>query len=294
MTGAGGQVGRALMASVPAHVQLTALARAELDIADSAAVRRVVIAAAPEVIVNAAAYTAVDRAETEVQQATAINALGPAHLAEAARELPGCRLVQLSTDYVFDGRSERPYQSQDRTAPLSVYGRSKLQGEQAVQRALPERSLIIRTAWVYAPDGRNFVLTMLRLMRERGEVRVVADQRGSPTAAASIARAIWAAVDKPSLRGILHWTDAGVTTWYEFACAIGEEATRLGLLERAPRVHPITTADYPTAATRPANSVLDLTASSAALGLAPTPWREALREVLTALLARRPSAESRP
>lgn len=283
LTGAAGQVGRAVQSRPPAGVQLRSLDRAALDISDEQAVQREVAGFAPDVIINAAAYTAVDRAESEPALASAINAAGPGYLAQAARSLPGCRLLHISTDYVFDGAGDRPYLPQDTPRPLSSYGRSKLAGEIAVLERLPGRATVLRTAWVYAAQGRNFLLTMLRLMRERGAVRVVADQKGSPTAAAAIAEALWRIAARPQVHGILHWTDAGITSWYGFACAIAEEGAALGLIDGAVAVQPISTAEYPTPARRPANSALDCSSTSALLELAPTPWRARLRDTLQTL-----------
>jgi dTDP-4-dehydrorhamnose reductase len=283
LTGASGQVGRALLVAAPAAAQLHALTHAQLDISDATAVGTAVHDFQPDIILNAAAYTAVDRAESEPALAQAINARGPRNLAEAARASPRCRLIHISTDYVFDGSSPEPYRPEDRPHPLSVYGRSKLEGEQAVFEVLAERAVVLRTAWVYAAQGKNFLSTMLRLMRERGEVRVVADQRGAPTAAASVARALWALALRADLGGVLHWTDAGVASWYQFACAIAEEGLAAGLLARAAQVTAITTSEYPTPAQRPANSVLDLSESAQRLALMPTPWRDSLRGVLAEL-----------
>jgi len=283
ITGASGQVGRALQDAVPPGTELRTLTRAQLDISDAAAVRRTIADFAPAVVINAAAYTAVDRAESEPAAAEAINAAGPRHLAAAVLGIAGARLLQVSTDYVFDGRGSAPHAPDDSTNPLSVYGRSKLAGEQVVLEVLGNRAVVLRTAWVYAAAGSNFVLTMLRLMRERGAVRVVSDQRGSPTAAASVARALWRAAEVPAVHGVLHWTDAGAVSWYEFARAIAADAQAAGLLTTAPEVTPITTVEYPTAAPRPLYSVLDLTATAAQLGLQPAPWRANLRATLRAL-----------
>lgn len=285
LTGAQGQVGRAVAALCPRAVELHKAVHAELDITDAAAVHALIQRIRPEWIVNSAAYTAVDRAESEPALAESVNAAGPAHLANAAQALPGCRVLQLSTDYVFDGRSRVPYGPQDPTHPTSVYGRTKLRGEQAVSQTLAERATILRTAWVYAPQGRNFLLTMLRLMRERGEVRVVADQHGSPTSADSVARAVWAVLTgAPGRVGrILHWTDRGAISWYEFAEEIGRAATDAGLLTRRPRVTAICSADYPTAAVRPVYSVLDLEETATALGLTPCLWKQTLHAALGTL-----------
>jgi dTDP-4-dehydrorhamnose reductase len=225
----------------------------------------------------------VDKAESEPELAGAINARGPRHLAQAAQAIPGCRLLHISTDYVFDGAASEPYKPGDATNPLSVYGRTKLEGERAVLEVLGGRAVVLRTAWVYAARGKNFLLTMLRLMRERGLVRVVADQLGAPTAADSIAGALWAIAQRPNIQGILHWTDAGKASWCDFASAIAEDARAAGLLATAAQVVPITTADYPTAAHRPANSVLDCSEAIAQLGLGPKPWRVNLRTTLAAM-----------
>ncbi len=287
ITGAGGQVAAAACALAPAEAQVTARSRAELDISDRAAVDATVGALAPDVIINAAAFTAVDRSESESALATAVNTAGAENLARAAARQPACRLLHISTDYVFDGCLRRPYRTTDPTSPLGVYGRSKREGERAVLRALPERTVVLRTAWVYAPRGNNFLLTMLRLMREKGAVRVVSDQVGSPTAAASIARVLWRLVAVPATRGIFHWTDEGVTSWYEFARAIASEGSAMGLVGERVSVEPITTEEYPTAARRPQYSVLDCSETNALLGVAPVPWRETLRATLQSLAASR-------
>ena len=283
ITGCCGQVGRALLASVPPAIQALALTRQQLDILDEVAVRSALAQFQPSLIINAAAYTAVDKAESEPELASAVNAQAPRHLAQAAQGIAGCRLLHISTDYVFDGRASEPYRPDDPANPLSVYGRTKLQGERAVLEVLQERALVLRTAWVYAARGRNFLLTMLRLMRERGVVRVVADQYGAPTAAGSIARSLWAIVQRPEVHGIVHWTDAGTASWYEFALAIAEEARAAGLLPEPVQVTPITTAEYATAAPRPAYSVLDMRAAIEQLDLAPVPWRLNLRATLAQL-----------
>ena len=280
ITGASGQVGRALLGSQPAHMEVRALTRAELDISDEAQVREAVSSFAPSVIINAAAYTAVDKAESEPAVALAVNFIGPQFLAEAVHSIDGARLIQISTDYVFDADGGAAHRPEDPTNPQSVYGQSKLAGEKVVQKILGERAVILRTAWIYAPAGKNFLLTMLRLMRERGAVSVVADQWGSPTTAESVARAIWRIVARPDVHGVLHWTDAGTASWYEFARAIAEEAMEAGLLPQAVDVKPIKTSEYPTAARRPLNSVLDLNETVQRLELQPTPWREMLRTTL--------------
>ena len=278
ITGAGGQVGRALLDAVPNEFDAVACVHADLDIGAGEAVHDCVRRHRPAVIINAAAYTAVDKAESEPDAAQRINSEGPGHLAAAAREW-GARLLHISTDFVFDGAASGPYQPDSATHPLSVYGRTKRDGERAALEALPGRATIVRTAWVYAANGSNFVRTMLRVMRANGTVRVVADQVGTPTAARSLAEVLWRIAGNPEIRGIHHWTDAGVASWYDFAVAIAEEGAELGLLPPEIVVMPITTADYPTPARRPSYSVLDKR-SLARYGLAPIHWRKRLRAVL--------------
>lgn len=280
VTGANGQLGRALAAQLPSNVELTVAARSELDIGDLASVQRYVTQLRPDIIINAAAYTLVDKAETEIAAAERGNVDGPRDLALAASELQNTRLIHVSTDLVFDGSRSTPYQPGAATAPLGVYGRTKLAGEQAVREVLGERALIVRTAWVYDADGKNFLRTMLRLMAERGAVRVVADQVGTPTCAHSLAQVLWQFAARPDLNGIFHWTDAGVASWYDFAIAIAEEAVALGLLPTMPKVEPIATHEYPTPARRPAYSVLEKATAYAALGASPVHWRVRLREVM--------------
>jgi dTDP-4-dehydrorhamnose reductase len=278
ITGIGGQVGRALASSMPAHVQVVGCAHKDLDVSDEQAVESYVRAHSPDVIVNAAAHTAVDRAESEPELARRVNADGPRHLAASARGV-GARLIQISTDFVFDGAASVPYQPDSPTNPLSVYGVTKLAGETAVLEALPEHSVILRTSWVYASEGSNFVRTMLRVMKANGSVRVVADQVGTPTSARSLAATLWAIVDKPEIKGIHHWTDAGVASWYDFAVAIAEEGAQLQLVSSEVTVTPIATVEYPTPARRPPYSILDKK-SLASLGIVPLHWRKRLRSVL--------------
>lgn len=278
ITGASGQVGRALIETAPQGVATLARSHAELDITDAEAVRHALEQARPEVVINTAAYTAVDRAESEPELARAANEDGPRNLAAAARDTHA-RLVHLSTDFVFDGGASVPYAPQAATHPLGVYGRTKRDGERAVLEHMPENAVIVRTAWVYAAQGSNFVRTMLRLMGTRGAVRVVADQIGTPTSARSLATALWQIVARPELCGIHHFTDAGVASWYDLAVAVAEESVAVGLLEAEPTVTAISTADYPTPARRPAFSVLDKS-SLAAVGISAAHWRKALRGVI--------------
>lgn len=282
LTGATGQLGHALIRSAPATVELVALDRAALDLARPEGLAALIEQHRPALLINAAAYTAVDRAEQEPELAQRINAQAVAALA-AACSASAVRLMQISTDFVFDGRQSRPYRTEDPPAPLGVYGASKQAAEALLLASSQLDWLIIRTAWVYASHGSNFVKTMLRLMAERDSLGVVADQIGTPTHAATLARAVWSAAGQPALRGIHHYTDAGVASWYDFAVAIMEEALALGLLQRPLQIRPITTADYPTPARRPAYSVLDKQASWAAFGFTPDHWRVELRTMLKEL-----------
>jgi len=276
--GAGGQLGRELLATAIPGADCTGLARAEVDIADSASLGARMAELAPQLIINAAAYTAVDAAESEPGPASRANAEGPANLASICRER-GIRLIHVSTDFVFDGESTTPYQPDAATAPLGEYGRSKLAGELEIQRQLPD-ALIMRTGWVYSRFGNNFVKTMLRLMAERDELAVVADQVGTPTWARGLAGALWAAAARPQLHGVYHWSDEGQCSWYDFAVAICEEALELGLLARPVTIRPIPGSEYPTAAKRPTYSVLDKTKSWDELALPAIPWRTQLRSML--------------
>ena len=281
IVGENGQLGKTLMHTAPSTVTAFALDIPDFDITDGDQVDQTVGAEKPAVIVNASAYTAVDRAEEDVELSFRVNATGPRHLALAAKKI-GARLIHVSTDYVFDGSACTPYAPDAPCSPLGVYGKSKREGECNVLDVLDD-AVIIRTAWLYSQYANNFVKTMLRLMKEKPELKVVADQIGGPTWATTLAGAIWQIVAKPDLKGILHWTDAGVASWYDFAVAISEEAVARGLIEKPVPIHPIPTSEYPTPARRPAYSVLDCTASWRALSIEPVQWRVALRGMMDAL-----------
>jgi dTDP-4-dehydrorhamnose reductase len=277
LTGRNGQVGWELERSLATVAEVVALDRAQLDLSDAAAIRRTLEQTKPDVIVNAAAYTAVDRAESEIAAADAVNAKAPGILAEQALRC-GALLVHYSTDYVFDGENRVPYRENDATHPINVYGRSKLEGERAIQ-ASGCRHLILRTSWVYAARGNNFVRTVLRLARERDELRIVGDQIGSPTAAHEIAAATATLLKQGApADGIYHLSAAGETSWYEFALAIFS-LTGPGRM----KLKRITTPEYPTAATRPLYSVLSNEKIRNAAGIALPGWRVSLEEVCRAL-----------
>lgn len=275
--GGKGQLGTTLTQMVPEAIEWRSFDLPEFDITDLKAVETVVENEKPDVIINASAYTAVDRAEEEVDLAFAVNATGPKNIALAATRSDS-RLIHVSTDYVFDGTACTPYSPEATCSPLGVYGKSKRQGEINVLEVVDD-PVIFRTSWLYSQYGNNFVLTILRLINERDELKVVADQVGSPTWATTLAVAIWKIVAKTDLKGIFHWTDAGVTSWYDFAVAIAEEALTIGLIDKLVPIYPITTADYPTLTTRPAYSVLNSTASWRDLGVEPVQWRVALRQM---------------
>ncbi|HSZ49971.1 MAG TPA: dTDP-4-dehydrorhamnose reductase [Caulobacteraceae bacterium] len=282
VAGAGGQLANELEARAPGDGEVVALSEQELDICDTSAVAAAVARHRPDWVFNAAAYTAVDRAESDAEIAYRVNRDGAAILARAAVE-SGAKFVHVSTDFVFDGQTSRAYRPDDATAPLGVYGASKLAGETAVAEVSPG-ALIVRTAWVYSPWGGNFLKTMLRLFGERDEVRVVADQIGTPTSASTLADTLWG-LAKAGASGVFHCTDAGVASWYDFAQAIAEEAYALEMVGRQARVLPIATSDYPTPARRPGFSVLDKSATWAALGEPAPHWRVAMRDVLVRLKA---------
>jgi dTDP-4-dehydrorhamnose reductase len=284
LTGAGGQVGSAVTRRSPADATVVAMDSATLDITDEPAVRAAVGAARPDLILNAAGYTAVDQAEVEPERAFLVNRDGPANLAAAARA-NGARIIHLSTDFVFDGARGEPYPPEAPCRPINVYGASKRAGEEAVQALAGDAALVVRTSWVYAARGNNFVLTMLRLLREQPEVRVVTDQVGSPTWAVSLADALWRAARRADLSGIHHWADAGVASWYDLAVATQEESVALGLLSRSVPIHAISSRDLPRPAKRPPFAVLDTSLTTHALGARPAHWRVNLRLMLKELHA---------
>ena len=286
ITGARGQVGHELLRLAPEGFEVVGLGSGELDISDASAVQRGIAHLRPQLIINAAAYTAVDKAESEPERAYAVNRDGPANLGRAAEQL-GIPVLHISTDYVFAGDATQPYREVDATGPTGVYGASKLAGEQALADAC-SRHLILRTSWVFGAHGNNFVITMLRLGRERSELSVVADQQGCPTSAASIARALWALAEhyrrEGKLRwGLYHYSGTPACSWHAFAVEIFRQARQAGLLARQPVVHAIGTAQYPTPARRPAWSVLDCSLLRQAQGIEPADWRVELEAVLAEL-----------
>jgi dTDP-4-dehydrorhamnose reductase len=283
VVGADGQVGQELQHILRPLGELHLFNRQTLDLSQPDAIAQILEPLQPSIIVNAAAYTAVDKAESEPDLAHVINAIAPTQLAKSAQAL-NAPLIHISTDYVFDGTKGSPYQPSDLTHPMSVYGSSKLKGEEGIQENC-DRHYILRTAWIYGSYGKsNFVKTMLRLGADRSELKVVADQIGTPTWARSIAEAIATLIlssnTEPAASGVYHFTNSGVASWYDFAIAIFEEARSLGIPVTIEQVVPITTADYPTPAKRPSYSVLSLQKIVPILGSAPLHWRAALRLML--------------
>lgn len=295
LTGAAGQVGAEFLRAGARLGEISALTRAECDLGDPEAIRRVVRRANPEVIVNAGAYTAVDKAESEPDAAFAANATAPAVLAEEAAKL-GALLIHYSTDYVFDGSKESPYVEDDLRCPISEYGRSKLEGERLIL-ASKARAFILRTSWVYGSHGKNFLLTILRLAQQRPELRIVADQYGSPTSAREIAAATVRIIDQQRNSaagsppgGVYHMTAQGVTSWFGFAQAIVDQASS-GI---APTIIPIPTSEYPTPARRPANSALSNDKFAAAFGFRLPPWQATLTDVMREVKEAQPILQPSP
>lgn len=290
LTGIDGQLGKELQRILAPIGEVIGVGRQGMDLAQPDNIRQVIGEVKPDLIVNAAAYTAVDKAQSETELAQSINAVAPTIMATELERTGGV-LIHVSTDYVFDGHKNTPYLEDDIPNPISIYGQSKLAGEEGI-RQVSTSYIILRTAWVYGTYGKsNFVKTMLRLGAERDEIRVVADQVGSPTWTYDLASAISTLGEKvasdptqiSTLAGVYHFTNSGVASWYDFAVAIFEEAQQLGYKLKVQRVVPITTSDYPTPAQRPAYSVLSTSKISAVLGNHPPHWRRGLRQMLSIL-----------
>jgi len=282
LAGGSGQLAQELQPILLSVGEVISVDRTRLDLSQPESIRQAMADIQPDLVVNAGAYTAVDKAESEPELARAVNGIAPGILAEECEKL-GASLIHFSTDYVFDGSKSSAYLETDSTNPLGIYGESKLAGEEAIRKA-GNRHIIIRTAWVYGNCGKgNFVKTMLRLGKEREEIRVVADQIGSPTWTGDLAAATAHIMPAIGLEdfGTYHYTNSGVCSWYDFAIAIFEEAEKLGFPLKVQRVIPITTVEYPTPAKRPAFSVLSTVKISALLGTYPPHWRQGLRQMLT-------------
>ena len=282
ITGAGGQLGWELVHVAPPEVCIFSLTRDQLDVTDLAQVEQQLRDFCPEMVINAAAYMAVDAAEAEPERAYAVNAVGAENVAVVAAAA-GISLIHISTDFVFSGSKASPYLPTDVAHPLSVYGASKLDGERRILSIPSNNALIVRTSWMYSIKGRNFVKTILRMLEERETLEVVGDQIGTPTWSRGLAEALWEMALLGCLQGVYHWSDAGVASWYDLAVSVAEYGYELGLLKRPASIFPVRTGDYPLPAKRPAMSVLDKTASWRALKRTPLHWRQALKMMLSEL-----------
>ncbi len=292
LTGSQGQLGQALKLSVPKHYELIALTRKDLDLSNSLACKELIESLRPDWVLNAGAYTAVDKAESESELAKAVNADAPKVFAQVLSNIGG-RILQISTDYVFNGQQGFPYKVDQELSPLGVYGATKAAGEEAVQKWLGDNAFVIRASWLYGPVGNNFLRTMLALHQakvEQGEsIDVIADQVGCPTSTSSLASACWKLIERANdsmyelIPNIYHWSDAGVASWYDFAFSIGHLGASLGLLEKPALVKPLRTVDYPTNAQRPSYSLLDCSLARSVLQIEPLHWTTSLRDVLSNL-----------
>jgi dTDP-4-dehydrorhamnose reductase len=286
LTGAAGQLGKTIQAlwsqsGLADRYALHPVSRKQLDITSADNVAKLFDELKPAIVINCSAYTAVDKAESDQENAYLVNEKGPENLAKSCVKT-GTRLIHVSTDFVFSGTFDKPIALTQAINPAGVYGASKRAGELAIM-AQPGRAVILRTSWLYSPFNANFVKTMLRLMGEKDSLGVVADQRGAPTSTLSLALAIFKAIDKPEVDGIYHWSDAADISWYDFAVAIQDSAVAAGLLKKAIPISPIKTSDYPTPAARPSYSVLDCSQTEAVLGLPQFGWRTQLDQVVQKL-----------
>lgn len=282
LLGSNGQLGWELQRSCPKNITLSTCDFPKVDFCSTSSIKQCIDSTRPDCIINTAAYTAVDKAEKEKDLAWRINRDAVIEIAELCRK-NNIFLTHISTDFIFNGQNFKPYQPHDTPNPKSVYGKSKLEGETAVRKILDEKSLIIRTAWLYSSHGNNFVKTMLRLMKEKQSLNVIDEQIGTPTWARDLALTIWTSLEK-KLSGTFHYTDAGVASWYDFAMAIMEEGISAGLLDKPIKISPVLSHEFPTPAKRPMYSVLDKTSFWKAAGIEPIHWRIRLRSMLKELL----------
>jgi len=283
ITGKGGQLASELEKLAPEKFEVISVSRNELDITNELSVSDFIAKNKPDLVINAAAYTAVDQAETDCETAYAVNELGVMYLAQACKKIDA-RILHISTDFVFDGTSTSPYQTDSMHNPLNVYGASKLAGDVLLRQILPEASVIVRTAWLYSVNGNNFVKSMLRLMQEKEKIGIIYDQIGTPTWAEGLAKWLWVVASKAEVTGTYHWTDAGIASWYDFAVAIQELGLEKGLLSQGIPVLPIPGSEYPTAAKRPNFSVIDKASAEAVSGLNTVHWRKQLSLMMDGLI----------
>lgn len=279
--GANGQLGWELGRTCPAGIDLSAYDYPEIDLMDSDSIAACIRNNHPDILINAAAYTAVDKAEQEQENADKLNHIAVRRIADIC-SADNIHLFHISTDFIFNGMNHKPYLPQDKPDPISIYGVTKLKGELAVREILDNKATILRTAWLYSAHGSNFVKSMLKFMETKPELNIIDEQIGTPTWAKGLATAIWEAVDK-KLTGTHHFTDAGAASWYDFAIAIQEEALSLNLIQKEIPINPIPGTQYPTPAKRPFYSVLDKTSLRQSLGISPVHWRKQLRSMLREL-----------
>ena len=284
LTGSTGQVGQAILKAKPKGVEIISPDRKILDLSDYESCKNYVKENKPNWIINSGAYTAVDDAEKNIRLSRNINSYAPKAFTEIVNEI-NANLLQLSTDFVFDGNQNYPYKTNQKRNPLNQYGASKALGENLIENNIinPEKAIILRTSWVISPIGKNFVLTMLNLHSKKDHINVVCDQIGSPSSSFDLAKVCWKIIeygDKKSLPHILHWSDAGIASWYDIAVAIGDIAKELNIIKRKAIVNPISTNEYPTPAKRPKYSKLDTTETFKLLKLKPNHWRENLKNIL--------------
>lgn len=281
LLGSNGQLGWELSRTCPENIELLACDYPKIDFLSTNSIHKCIQETSPDWIINAAAYTAVEQAEKEKKAAFRINHEAVLEIAQLAKE-NNIRLFHISTDYVFNGKHFKPWTPEDQPEPQSVYGTSKLKGENAVRQILKDRALIIRTAWLYSSHGTNFVKTMLKMMQEKQSLSVIDEQIGTPAWARGLAMAVWISIKK-DLCGTFHWTDAGVASWYDFAVAIQEEAIAAGLLGKAIPITPVSSIQFPTIAQRPFYSILDKRTTWQSTGITPVHWRVQLRSMLMEL-----------
>lgn len=284
LTGATGQLGHEILKTTPKEIEIINPGRDELDLSDYESCKKIVLKTRPDWIINCGAYTAVDAAEKDFQICKKINSFAPQAFSEVINET-NSKLLQISTDFVFNGEQNFPYQENQEKKPLSEYGKSKALGEELIEKNIKniENANILRTSWVISPRGKNFILTMLKLHSEKESISVVYDQIGSPTSAKELSKVCWQIIKfrkTKKLPFILHWSDAGVASWYDLAIAVGEIGLELGLIEKKAFVNPIKTKDYPLPARRPKYSILDTQNTSRLLEMSPSHWRINLYDIL--------------
>ena len=284
LTGGSGQLGKEILKSKPRGIEIINPSSAQLDLSDYLSCMKTVLDSKPDWIINCAAYTKVDEAEKNIKLSNQVNSFAPAAFTEAINKMD-TKLLHISTDFVFDGNQNFPYEESQTRNPLSQYGTSKALGEELIEKKIHdiEKITILRTSWVISPRGKNFVLTMLKLHSEKDYIDVVSDQIGSPTSTYDLAKVCWKIIEvkrKEKLPHILHWSDSGVTSWYDIAVAVGDLAEDLKIIEKKAMVNPISTYEYPTPAKRPLYSILNTSNTSKVLDLKPNYWRDNLKNIL--------------